>query len=307
MTKKKRNTLADVDLKPLEVYTLFDSVLPTDTGIYAICNIKNGKFYIGSARATKDKYYRGFHGRFNYYNVGHRNRLLANNHHCKHLQNCFNKTVKDGLDPNDVYQIWILEFSPAGECIKREQLYLDTYRPTYNCSLHAIGGIESHSLETRLKISKSHTGKIQASPSLETRKKMSLSMMGKGAKDYIGINLMGEIIHFSNAYTFAKANQLEFSKISACASRTRNHHKGWLFFYAEDITEDYIRENMSSLYKYVAISPEGKTHYFAVVRYFAEYIGLKEGCIFDCLGGFRKSNKKWKFYKNPAFVSVEVA
>lgn len=305
MTKTKRYTLNDVDLKPLQVYMMFDSTLPTSTGVYAIVNKLNGKFYIGSARASKSKYYLGFNGRFNNYNEGHRNDLLNNVHHCRYLQNAFNKTIKDGFDPNDVYEIWILEFCIPSECIKREQWHLDTYRPTYNCSLHAMGGIESHTLESRMKMSKALTGKKYGPQSPESRKKKSLALMDKNAKDYIGISPSGEIIHFRNAKDFAKDNKLCDSKIALCCNKLRNHHKGWLFFYKGDITNEQIRDSWHKLYKYMAVSPDGIKYYFAVVRQFADRMGLREGAIQSWLSGYRTSRQGWVFTYNTDFVSVE--
>jgi len=78
------------------------------SGIYRIINIINNKFYLGSAInliARKNNHF---------------NSLKYGNHHSKHLQNAYNKHVKD----NFIFEI--IEYCNKDQLITREQYYLDT-------------------------------------------------------------------------------------------------------------------------------------------------------------------------------------
>lgn len=83
-------------------------------GIYRIRNIVNQKFYIGSTKSFQDRERIHFYG------------LNANAHHCKHLQNSFNKHGAD------VFVFEPLENCPLKDLIKREQWYIDNWNPQYN-------------------------------------------------------------------------------------------------------------------------------------------------------------------------------
>lgn len=95
--------------------------LPTETGIYAIFNIKNNKIYVGSAANYLDKH-GGIKGRF----YSHVTLLKNNAHRNQHLQRSF---INHGLSN---FKIAILEFCNPDDCIKREQFYLDALEPEYN-------------------------------------------------------------------------------------------------------------------------------------------------------------------------------
>jgi hypothetical protein len=273
--------------EPLEVYTLFDSVLPTSTGIYAICNIINCKYYIGSARGNgKSKCAKGFRARF----YRHRTDLIKNRHHCKHLQSSYNYYVGElGLNPNDVYQIWILEYVEIDGCIEVEDEYLKTFELSYNHSIHADAPMKGSrpSVEVRKKISKNSKSYLQA-------------------KDYVGISPTGEHIFFTNSLKFIKDHpELNISQanLSACARGVRRHCLGWRFFFREDY------ESMNGIIppleylelgkQYVAISPDGERIEFANARQFCrDYPEWKfnHKNISSCVRGDKKSHKGWKFY-----------
>lgn len=117
-------------LEVIAKYPLTETVLPKSNGVYAIVNIKNGNFYIGSA-ADKG---RGFWGRFK----GHRrdfkngsenggkningNRSTQNNR----FQNAYNFHGKEA------FEIWILLLCKPEDCVPWEQYYFDVYQPEYN-------------------------------------------------------------------------------------------------------------------------------------------------------------------------------
>lgn len=231
----------------LERYTLFDSVLPTTTGIYFIHNTLNDKVYIGSA-SVDDKIPSkcGFRGRFD----THRRKLIAGKHHSKQLQNAYNAYLKADIDPNDVFQILIVEYVPSGECIDVEQMYLDAYQHFYNSQPIAASpkGFKA-SEETKKKMSDSQKGRVFSD---EHRKKLSkaqsgkkhtketldkLSSIRKGVipqhllQTYIGIAPDGTEYIFTNGTEFARQHGLRRNHICNCAAGRHKTHLGWKFSY----------------------------------------------------------------------------
>ena len=173
--------------EPLEIYTLFDSVLPTSTGIYAIVNILNGKYYIGSASASGNCPSEcGFRFRFTSGN-GHRRMLKENRHHSKYFQNAYNKVIKDGFDPNKIFEIWILEYVKRELCLENEDEYLKTYKLFYNIAVSAYSPMK---------------GRNQLPESCRLISKNSKSHLR--AKTYVGLNPNGEVITFTNSFEFIR-------------------------------------------------------------------------------------------------------
>ncbi len=165
-------------MKILETFTLFDSELPGTTGIYRIYNKISGKQYIGSARAQSEwPSKQGFRCRFNQGSRGHRAMLLQNSHHSKHLQSSYNYyVIEKGCNPNDVFQIQILEYVEPDRCIEVEDYYLKLYKPEYNGTLDAaFGGGGKRSQETIEK----HRAKVKGQKrSPETCKRISIALKG---------------------------------------------------------------------------------------------------------------------------------
>lgn len=84
--------------------------------IYKITNIENSKKYIGSSVNYKNRKQEHFRD------------LLLNKHHSAALQRAYNKYGKD----NFLFEI--IEYVPnKNELISREQYYIDTLKPEYNC------------------------------------------------------------------------------------------------------------------------------------------------------------------------------
>jgi hypothetical protein len=313
--KKKRNTLDDVDLKPLAVYTLFDSVLPTDTGIYAIVNKLDKRFYIGSARGARPSpSQKGFRARFGNTN-GHRQQLVDNRHHCKFLQRVYNKVVEDAQDPNEAFEIWILEYVQRDRCLEIEDQYLKFYRPTYNGVLTARGVHDGeytpsaetrkkwsiaakgrgHTPETCAKLSAFHKGKKKSAQHVEN---LSLAK----SENYVGISPSGEVFRFKGAKRFADKHNLIKSCILKCSRGIHHIHKKWLFFRADDpiLTDDYLQElvaDQKSKYRlHVAVSPTGDVYEFYDSKDFAREHKLKTAKVNDCANGKYITYKKWHIY-----------
>ena len=105
--------------------------------IYAIVNKINNKLYIGSAKSFYTRFYR------------HLSRLKRNEHHSIILQNAWNKYGEEN------FSFELLEIVSLDEILKREQWYIDFFKPEYNICKKAGNtlGIK-HTMETRIKMSK---------------------------------------------------------------------------------------------------------------------------------------------------------
>lgn len=142
------------------------------SGIYIIFNIENKKIYFGS---SKDLYSR---------ERSHFNNLKANRHCNKKLQNDFNKYGEES------FKFYIIKYveNDKQKLFKEEQFFLDLFlnnKPELLYNIEPIAGstrLRQHDIETRKKMSKSHTGikvKIKRIVSEETKKKLSIINKGK--------------------------------------------------------------------------------------------------------------------------------
>lgn len=143
------------------------------SGIYAIVNTINNKYYIGSSCSIYDRF------------IEHRRRLKNNNHCNSKLQYAFNKY---GIDN---FELLVLELVDDNTCLYDvEQLYLNCIdkESSYNISTEAKGSTgftgRKHSDETKAKISNAHKGISKSPASAETKEKMSLARKGKKRKPH---------------------------------------------------------------------------------------------------------------------------
>lgn len=155
------------------------------SGIYCICNRKNGKFYIGSARNILHRW-----------KHGHIRNLKRNRHSNKHLQNAWNKYGED------CFALEVLEYQPNHLLESVEQEYLDmwvTSKLCYNIATSAKAPFSGRkmSLEHKLKFAYYSLGKIRSKEHCENlskslagksipinvRKKISQSLLGKVESD----------------------------------------------------------------------------------------------------------------------------
>jgi group I intron endonuclease len=88
----------------------------TDSGIYEIVNLTNGKRYIGSAKSFARRWYM------------HRRELGIGKHHSRHLQRSWDRHGADA------FAFRVLELCAVSDLIDREQEALDSLRPAYNIS-----------------------------------------------------------------------------------------------------------------------------------------------------------------------------
>lgn len=138
------------------------------SGVYQILNLVNGKRYIGSAKC--------FRIRWN----GHRAKLERGAHHSKHLQASWRKHGAES------FEFQILEGCDPEDLLKREQAWMDKLAPEYNICPTAGNTLgRRHSRETRLKISRRHTGRKMPPRSEEHRRKLSEAHAGKKKPEHV--------------------------------------------------------------------------------------------------------------------------
>ncbi len=114
-------------------------------GVYQIRNIANSKVYIGSAAGH------GFVNR----RSSHFRLLRMGTHHSIALQRAWNKYGEKSL----IFEI--LLYCDPENCLIYEQLAMDHYKPAYDICPTAGSQLGfKHSLESKLKMSKAHQGKI---------------------------------------------------------------------------------------------------------------------------------------------------
>lgn len=115
------------------------------SGIYNIRNISNNKIYIGSSINIEQRW------------SAHKRILKRGKHHCKKLQDDYNKF---GID-NFVYEI--IEYCDV-EIIKEELKWFNFFNPEYNTVRRpdkAPMTGRKHSIESRKKMSKLRKGKVR--------------------------------------------------------------------------------------------------------------------------------------------------
>jgi len=163
------------------------STATKNSGIYLIRNIKNGKFYIGSAVNFKNRW------------RNHRHKLRLNIHENLHLQRAWNQCGEQSF-----------KFEIDMECsidklLQVEQVYLDIYvgRPEcYNiakdvyCPMRGKKLTKSH----RKALILSNTGRIKSN---NERKKISDSLKGR---KITWITKIKKTIHNSKAFILSDSN-----------------------------------------------------------------------------------------------------
>ena len=99
------------------------------SGIYKLTNVKNGKFYIGSAKDIKRRWWE------------HKNDLKKQKHINPKLQNAWNFYGENNFDFSIIESV----VEDESRLLEREQFYLDTFKPYmkdigYNIGAKSSGG-----------------------------------------------------------------------------------------------------------------------------------------------------------------------
>lgn len=133
---------------------------PTDSGIYEIVNLVNGKRYVGSAVNLARRWRQHLH------------LLRAGRHHAPHMQRAWTKYGEESF----AYRVVEL-IADCAALVGREQHYIDALKPEYNVAPRAgsrLGAVSSN--ETKKRIGEA-SKKIWADPA--HREKMSRAHQGQ--------------------------------------------------------------------------------------------------------------------------------
>lgn len=201
-------------------------ITPQDkyAGIYAIINLYNNKFYVGSTNNL------AFRQR------NHFNQLKRNYHDNPHLQRSYNKYGSS-------YFIMVLleKVEDDLSLIEREQFWfdeLDIGNPNISYNMLMIAGRTTGRItseETKQKQSNWHMGKVISE---ESKKKMSKSK----SKAIVQCTLDGNFIQEWESGNFA-SKESDFIQvgISWCCLHKYKQHKGFLWFFKDE----YFSENFN--------------------------------------------------------------
>lgn len=118
-----------------------------NSGIYKISSLIDDRCYIGSAENFSKRW------------KMHKSQLKNGKHHSRHLQRFYNKYGLDKLS------FEVIEYCSV-DILKKEQYYIDTLAPSFNCSLIAGNAFKGnkywvgrkHTEDSKAKMSKSKKG-----------------------------------------------------------------------------------------------------------------------------------------------------
>jgi len=128
------------------------------SGIYKIINKINNKYYVGSSKNISKRF------------KEHKTYLKGHYHFNSHLQYSWNKYGENN------FEFILIEHVLPDQLLTTEQKYLNISNKSNSYNASFIAGRPEMSLETRLKISNSHKGKIASE---ETRQKLREKWIGR--------------------------------------------------------------------------------------------------------------------------------
>lgn len=233
--------------------------------IYKITNINNGKLYVGSSR------------NFNERKRKHLRLLNLGIHHCKHLQNSFNKYGETAF----VFEI-LEKVKNETDLIIREQHYIDLLKPSYNTITKVGTPLES---KNRL---------------IKLRKRLN--------KKVVQYNLEGDKIKvWGSMQEVADYLQVNRNNISDCCRGLKKTVKGYRFSYCKEPIK-YNRPSRakykslderklswskkSSRNRYKVTSSRQKSFIINNIRKFCKDIDLSEASVYNSI----KNKKEVKGY-----------
>lgn len=174
-------------------YTKADKQDLRKTGVYAIVNLLDNKFYIGSAAYCLEiESQKGFYRRW----YQHFYRLEKGIHHCIYLQRAW---IKYGLEN---FEFRILEFVTSELCIEVEQNYLDLANPNL---LYNMCGVAGSSLGT----------------------KRSQEEIDAKSKYFELVTPEGNLVQCKNMKQFCRDNKLQQASLDDVLKGKQLHHAGW--------------------------------------------------------------------------------
>jgi len=232
-----------------------------NAGIYCIRNLENGKIYIGKSNDIKIRW------------GNHKRLLKIGKHDNIYLQRAWNKYG----EVNFIFEV--LEICEIELLSIREIYYVALYDSNnktvgYNIQIPTLDGVFIHSLETKIKMSKSQKGKIKSE---ETKNKMSESKKGK---------------------TFSKEHKTKMSNAKLTMSKETkmkmsNSRKGKKLTEETKMKMSNSRKGMNTkVFKF--ISPNNIIFEGNNISKFAMENNLNADCLSRILNGKRKQHKGWR-------------
>jgi len=182
-------------------------------GIYAIVNITNNKFYIGSSKSI---YYR---------TRRHLSDLRKDRHKNPILQNSFNKYGDESFK-------WvIIDICTENELQNLEKYYIDILKPIFNIQKNPIR--QPKTKEMKKKISKSLKNGYKNGTILPTR-----------TREVVAYSHTGEIFHFNQVKECVKELNLSTTRVYAVLNNEQIHTKGYQIFYKDEKEHNLVKLNL---------------------------------------------------------------
>jgi len=230
------------------------------SGIYAIINRLNNKFYIGSAK------------NFSLRLSTHLNDLKNNDHHSIYLQRSI---FKNGIDN---FEFRIIEFVEEEYLIEIEQTYLDSTNCGYNLSKIAGSTLGyKHSQKTKESMSKNSTK----------------------ALEFTLFSPLGEKFEGKNREKFCISKGLNTGYISAVLKGKRFQHKGWTSSLENHIDyKNRYRTSFKQTVLHKFINPQGQVIETYSLHALVTNFGLDDKGIHKLSRGEYKSHRGWKLAKD---------
>lgn len=238
--------------------------------IYKICNIVNGKFYVGSTVDSRKRFW------------AHRKALRAGTHDCTYLQRAWNKYGEDCFKFEIIEQLGSRE-----ELYPAEQRWLDEHfgqAYCYNVAAHADSPMRDASPEMRALLAERTKAWLEreghprtgAEHTEQTKKQMSAMRKGKasGIEHYrYGKTVSEEVRKKIGDAQRGKAkapgrkvSEEGMAKIRAAAEA--GHYAHWAGRKHSDSSRDKMGRAV------VATDPEGVEHVYATITKLREALGI---------------------------------
>ncbi len=246
------------------------------SGIYIIICRTNLKFYIGSSCELINRF------------KDHKRRLIKGKHLNIHLQHAWNRYGAEQFT-------WgVLEYCPIDLLLKREQYYLDIYKPFKNTGFNILINAEGRrghkaSEETKKKIGDSSRGKKRSREVVRKMHKWRQEEPERAAiaDDRLRISFTllspnGEIVEGRGVNAFAKKYNLSSPSVGLLIKGKIPDHKGWSLP-SNPIKTHTLIDSMGTIY---VIKRNG-------VKRFAIEQNLHHGQLWKVLNGKIKNYKGW--------------
>jgi len=243
-----------------------------ESAIYSIVNTVNGKMYIGSAVNLRNR------------RRIHISQLRNNKHHSVLLQRAFDKYKEEN------FSFELIEYvTDKNNLIKREQVWIDFFKPEYNiCKIANSKLGVSPSEETREKISDFQIGKKRKPHTEESKKLMSDKKKGRVFSEEHKKNLSDVKKGISPPHNFVKWS-------------TDRKKKRSIEFKGRVVSEDWKR-NMSiaklgdkSIFSKLVLNLENGIYYDSIIESCNSYSRYDLTQFKNRLQGRRKNNTPFIF------------